>query len=149
MIKLIYGPKGFGKTKIIMDDVDAAAKQAKGNVVFITDKKICSVSIDLNVRCVYTEEYGINSADFTVKAIENTVGDENSADSFTGFIMGLIAGNSDIEYIFIDGVLRIANCGLGDLEPLFADLKKYNDVKVEMTVSAEKKDLPKFMLEYV
>ena len=62
MIKLIYGPKGFGKTKIIMDDVDAAAKQAKGNVVFITDKKICSVSIDLNVRCVYTEEYGINSA---------------------------------------------------------------------------------------
>ena len=132
MIKLIYGPKGFGKTKIIMDDVDAAAKQAKGNVVFITDKKICSVSIDLNVRCVYTEEYGINSAD-----------------SFIGFIMGLIAGNSDIEYIFIDGVLRIANCGLGDLEPLFADLKKYNDVKVEMTVSAEKKDLPKFMLEYV
>ena len=132
MIKLIYGPKGFGKTKIIMDDVDAAAKQAKGNVVFITDKKICSVSIDLNVRCVYTEAYGINSAD-----------------SFTGFIMGLIAGNSDIEYIFIDGVLRIANCGLGDLEPLFADLKKYNDVKVEMTVSAEKKDLPKFMLEYV
>ena len=132
MIKLIYGPKGFGKTKIIMDDVDAAAKQAKGNVVFITDKKICSVSIDLNVRCVYTEEYGINSAD-----------------SFTGFIMGLIAGNSDIEYIFIDGVLRIANCGLGDLEPLFADLKKYNDVKVEMTVSAEKKDLSKFMLEHV
>ena len=63
--------------------------------------------------------------------------------------MGLIAGNSDIEYIFIDGVLRIANCGLGDLEPLFADLKKYNDVKVEMTVSAEKKDLPKFMLEHV
>ena len=132
MIKLIYGPKGFGKTKIIMDDVDAAAKQAKGNVVFITDKKICSVSIDLNVRCVYTEEYGINSAGY-----------------FTGFIMGLIAGNSDIEYIFIDGVLRIANCGLGDLEPLFADLKKYNDVNVEMTVSAEKKDLPKFMLEYV
>ena len=43
MIKLIYGPKGFGKTKIIMDDVDAAAKQAKGNVVFITDKKISSI----------------------------------------------------------------------------------------------------------
>ena len=37
MIKLIYGPKGFGKTKIMLDDVNAAAAKAKGNVVFITD----------------------------------------------------------------------------------------------------------------
>ena len=39
MIKLVYGPKGFGKTKIIKDNVNAAAKDAKGNVVFITDEK--------------------------------------------------------------------------------------------------------------
>lgn len=132
MIKLIYGPKGFGKTKIIMDDINAAAKSAKGNVVFITDKSICSVSIDLNVRCVYTEEYGISS----VEALK-------------GFIMGLVAGNSDIEYIFIDGILRIANCKLADLEDLFASVKKAEGVKFEMTVSADKSALPKFMLEYV
>ena len=74
MIKLIYGPKGFGKTKIIMDDINAAAEKAKGNVVFITDKSICSVSININVRCVYTDEYGISS----VEALK-------------GFIMGLVS----------------------------------------------------------
>lgn len=132
MIKLIYGPKGFGKTKIIMDDVNAAAKEAKGNVVFITDEKVCSVSIDLNVRCVYTDEYGIDSID-----------------ALRGFIKGLIAGNSDIEYVFIDGILRIADCSLDEVKPLFDDLKKVGNVKIEMTVSAEKKDLPKFMLEHL
>ena len=29
MIKLIYGPKGFGKTKIIKDNVNAAMENAK------------------------------------------------------------------------------------------------------------------------
>lgn len=132
MIKLIYGPKGFGKTKIIMDDINAAAKTAKGNVVFITDKSICSVSIDINVRCVYTEEYGIASVE-----------------ELKGFIMGLVAGNSDIEGIFIDGILRIGHCKLDELEDLFTAIKKVDGVKFEMTVSAEKVDLPKFMLEYV
>lgn len=132
MIKLIYGPKGFGKTKIIMDDINAAAKEAKGNVVFITDKSICSVSIDIKVRCVYTEEYGISSVE-----------------ELKGFIMGLVAGNSDIEKIFIDGILRIGHCKLDELEDLFAAIKKIDGVKFEMTVSADKADLPKFMLEYV
>ena len=90
MIKLIYGPKGFGKTKIMLDDVNAAAAKAKGNVVFITDKRMCSVAIDLNVRCVYTEEYTIDTLD-----------------GIEGFVKGLIAGNHDIENIFIDGILRI------------------------------------------
>jgi len=79
MIKVVYGPKGFGKTKIIKDDINAAAKSAKGNVVFITDKKIYTVDIDLNVKCVYAEEYDVASV----------VG-------FTGFVQGLLAGNNDI-----------------------------------------------------
>lgn len=132
MIKLVYGPKGFGKTKIILDDVNAAAKAASGNVVFITDKKICSVSIDLNVRCVYTEEYGVNSLT-----------------AFDGFIKGLLAGNSDIEYLFIDGIARITNANIADMSDFFATLDKLADLKVEMTISAAKEDLPDFMLKYL
>ena len=52
MINIIYGEKGTGKTKIIIDRVNEAAKTAKGNVVFISQKKSCSVNIDFNVRCV-------------------------------------------------------------------------------------------------
>ncbi len=136
MIKLIYGPKGFGKTKIIKDDVNAAARDAKGNVVFITDKKVYSVDIDLNVKCVFTEEY-----------------DVANVTAFAGFVQGLVAGNADIEHIFIDGIKRIT--GESDLNAyadFFADLKamaKTNDVKVELTISADKAELPKFMLDYV
>lgn len=135
MIKIIYGPKGFGKTKIIMDDINEAAKKAMGNVVFITDKKICSVDIDLNVRCLYTEEYGVN----TVEA-------------FLGFVKGLIAGNSDIEYLFIDGILRIVNTDLASLEGFCKELEKLHEtagLQVEMTVSAAKENLPPYMLSYL
>ncbi len=135
MIKLIYGPKGFGKTKIILDDVNAAAAKAKGNVVFITDKRMCSVAIDLNVRCVYTEEYGIHTVD-----------------GFEGFVKGLLAGNHDIEYLFVDGILRITDSSLVDLEKSFEEIRKIceaNDVALEITVSATKEQLPKYMLGYI
>ena len=52
MIKIVYGPKGFGKTKIMIDEVNNAAKTASGNVVFISDKRFSTVVIDFNVRCV-------------------------------------------------------------------------------------------------
>ncbi len=135
MIKLIYGPKGFGKTKIMIDDVNAAAEKAKGNVVFITDKRECSVAINLNVKCVYTDEYGINTVD-----------------GFEGFVKGLIAGNHDIESVFIDGLLRITHGKLDEMEKSFEEIKKVcedNDVAIELTVSATKEQLPKYMLPYI
>lgn len=136
MIKIVYGPKGFGKTKIIKDDINVAAKEAKGNVVFITDEKIYSADIDFNVKCVFTEEY-----------------DVACVCGFTGFVQGLIAGNSDIEYIFIDGLKRITGeRDLNAYEEFFTDLKKISDannIKVEITISAAKEELPKFMLDYI
>ena len=136
MIKIVYGPKGFGKTKIIKDDINAAAKTAKGNVVFITDKKIYTVDIDLNVKCIYAEEYNVASVN-----------------GFAGFVQGLIAGNNDIEYIFIDGLKRITKEeNLEVYEEFFGDIVKLTDangITVEVSVSADKNELPKFMLNYI
>ena len=39
MIKVISGEKGTGKTKIMLDSVNESAKTAKGNVVFIQQKR--------------------------------------------------------------------------------------------------------------
>ncbi|MBQ7643243.1 MAG: hypothetical protein IJS67_05010 [Clostridia bacterium] len=135
MVKIVYGPKGFGKTKIILDDVNAAAKVAKGNVVLITDKKFNSVSVDLSVRCVYTEEYGVTTAE-----------------AFDGFVKGLIAGNSDIEYLFIDGIARITHADLKDLGGFMGGLDALcaqNSVNLEMTISSTKEDLPEYLLKYI
>ena len=136
MINIIYGPKGFGKTKIMLDQVNNAGANAKGNVVFITDKRFSSVNIDFNVRCVYTEDYKIECAC-----------------AFNGFINGLLAGNSDIEYVFIDGLKRIIGSEMRGGKMLFASLKKlqkeYPNLKFVVSVSATKNELPSYIAKYV
>ena len=136
MIKIIYGPKGYGKTKIILDEVNNAGKNAKGNVVFITDKRFDTVSIDFNVRCVYTEEHNINTTE-----------------SFRGFINGLLAGNSDIEYLFIDGLKRIIGTKMVGGKKLFDAIKvlqaEYPQLNVVVSVSSTYEDLPKYVKKYV
>ena len=37
MIKVIYGAKGTGKTKMMIDAANAAVESAKGHLIFITD----------------------------------------------------------------------------------------------------------------
>ena len=78
MIKVISGQKGTGKTKIILDSVNETAKIAKGNVVFIQQKRAYSANIDFNVRCVYTEDYSVSGVSGLI-----------------AFVDGLMAGNSD------------------------------------------------------
>ncbi len=136
MIKIVYGPKGFGKTKIMLDQVNQAGKEAKGNVVFITDKRINSVNIDFNVRCVYTEDYDVASTQV-----------------FRGFINGLLAGNSDIEYVFIDGLKRIIGDQMVGGKKLFDAInklqKEYSELKFVVSVSASYEDLPEYVKKYV
>ncbi len=135
MINIIYGEKGTGKTKIIIDRVNEAVKTAKGNVVFISQKKSCSVNIDFNVRCVYTEDYAVSSVA-----------------GITGFIDGLMAGNTDIEHVFLDGAMRIADCGLEELKDFFAEAERLSSVygvNFTFTLSCTKEALPDFIAKYV
>ncbi len=131
MINIIYGPKGTGKTKQIIDQANAAAEKAKGNVIFISDTKMYSVNINFDVKCVYTEEYAINSAE-----------------ALRAFVCGMAAANYDIEYIFIDGIARITNSDLNELETVFAGIERLNDIKFVMTISAAKEQLPDFIAKY-
>ena len=134
MISLIYGPKGTGKTKIILDQINDAAKKAKGNVVFIAKDTGYSVSIDFAVKCVYASEFGINSAE-----------------QLRGFVKGIIACNSDVEYLFIDGIARITNCELKELDTLFADLEDIannNKLKLVLTISSTLENMPDFIAKY-
>ena len=39
MIKVIYGAKGTGKTKMMIDAANATVPEAKGHMIFITDSK--------------------------------------------------------------------------------------------------------------
>ena len=79
-----------------------------------------------NCRLVDAEEYGINSFD-----------------AFYGFVAGMLAGNYDIQEVYVDGILKI---GGRDYEALGAMIEKLamlgKDIKIVMTVSADVEDLP-------
>ena len=126
MIYLIPGKKGTGKTKVLVDAIIKAAEEATGNVVCIERGMKLTYEIPSKVRLVDAEEYGINSYD-----------------AFYGFVAGLLAGNYDIQQIYVDGILRIGGRDydeLGNMIEKVAVLAK--DVKLVFTVSADAEELP-------
>ena len=62
MISVIYGAKGSGKTKRIIDAANAAGESASGQVVFITDHDE-SLGISTKVRFINLTEYAVKTKD--------------------------------------------------------------------------------------
>ena len=91
MIKIIYGPKGTGKTKIIIDEANSKIETAKGHLIFITNTKRYMYDLKREIRMIDTSDYQI-------------AGEE----ALCGFVKGVVAANNDNEYLFIDGAARIA-----------------------------------------
>ncbi len=134
-MRIIYGPKGTGKTKIIIDSANETLETAKGHIVFITDSKKNSINLKYQIRFLDTSEFAIQGQD-----------------GFRGFLKGIVAANGDNEYIYIDGIARITEKPLGELENIFDAMEKLeNDfgVKFVLTCSAAKEDLPDFVLKHV
>lgn len=134
-MKIIYGPKGTGKTKAIIEDANNALESAKGHVIFITDTNR------------YTRELK-----YTIRFVDVTGFEVQGEDGFRGFIKGLVAANGDNEFIFIDGIARIAGKELKELSSIFTAMEKLEkdyDVKFVVTCSAAKEDLPDFVLKHV
>jgi predicted AAA+ superfamily ATPase len=134
-MKIIYGPKGTGKTKAIIDQANEASIEAKGHVIFITDTKKYSPDIKLQIRLLDVTGFEIQGED-----------------GLRGFIKGIVAANGDNEYIFLDGIARITGKPLAELENIFANiemLEKQFGVNFVITCSAAKEDLPEFVLKHV
>ena len=135
MIKVIYGAKGTGKTKMMIDAANEAVKNAKGHLIFLTDSKRGMYDLERDVRFIDTSEYDI-------------AGEA----ALCGFVKGVIAGNHDNEYVFIDGVVRIAGKPVGELAAFFYMLDKVaknDNLVVTVSVSATKEELPDFVSKYL
>ncbi len=107
MIQIIFGKKGTGKTKRILDMANASIAEAKGNVLFVDDGRSYTLSLKPQVRFIDASEYNVKGKD-----------------SFYGFLAGILAGNYDISYLFIDGFLKLAACGGEDLNEFFVKLER-------------------------
>lgn len=135
MIKVIYGSKGTGKTKQLIELANAAIAEAKGHLIFITDNKRCMYDLEREVRFIDTTDF-------------NVAGEA----ALCGFVKGVIAGNHDNEYIYIDGVVRIAGKPVAEMAEFFFMLDKVAEelkLTVTVTVSATEEELPDFVKKYI
>ncbi len=61
MIQVIFGKKGSGKTKRILDMANASVKEAKGNVLFVDDDKSYTLSLKPQIRFIDASEYAVKA----------------------------------------------------------------------------------------
>ena len=92
MVKLIVGGAGTGKTKTIIELVNAAVKEEKGSVVCIARGDKLKFDISYDARLINVKDYAVDSYA-----------------ALLGFVAGLHAGNYDITKVFIDALYKIVD----------------------------------------
>ncbi len=135
MIKIIYGGKGTGKTKRIIDVANERGVNSPGDVIYLTDNSRHVSEVKYVIRYIDTTEYGIC--------------DENG---LLGFIRGLLAGNYDIKEIFIDGAVRMMNNNIEDMSHFMDELKSISEkseVNFTLTISRDLEEIPDFFKQYI
>lgn len=127
MIQLIIGEKGKGKTKVLLDAANKAAENANGNIIFIDKDNSHMYELKNNIRLV-------NSKDFDI----------DNADAFIGFVSGIVSADYDLEEIFIDRMLPVANVEAKDANAVLERIQKIadaRDIKITVSLSVVKSDL--------
>ena len=128
MVEIIAGEKGKGKTKYLLDKVNDSVKSASGNIVYLDKSQKHMYELNNKVRL-------INVTDFPV----------TTCDEFLGFICGIVSQDHDLQEMYLDSFLTIANIDEGQLNHAIEKLdiisEKYN-VKFVLSVSRNEADLP-------
>ena len=129
MVEIIAGEKGKGKTKYLLDKVNDSVKSASGNIVYLDKSQKHMYELNNKVRLINVTDYPITNCD-----------------EFLGFICGIISQDNDLEEMFFDSFLTIANIDSEEaiakaIEKLDVISEKYK-VKFVLSVSKNLNQLP-------
>ena len=128
MLRIIYGAKGSGKTAKMIDEANEMVKKSSGSIVFIT--YVDRYNFDLNYRIRV-----INAGNFMV----------GTEEQLAGFVKGVMASNSDIDILYIDGAHRITGKKVADMAYFYEEVAKASkNSAVEIVLSASTDELPEF-----
>jgi len=128
MVKLLVGHKGSGKTKQMIDLANQSVETAKGSIIFVNKNHRLMYDLKYRIRVICMEDY------------ENIT----NSDEYIGFLYGIIAGDHDIETIYIDSILKHADFSLGDLPEYvdrLKDISKNYGMDFVVSLSAEKEEM--------
>ncbi|HHV38251.1 MAG TPA: hypothetical protein GXX70_02005 [Tepidimicrobium sp.] len=133
MVKYILGLQGSGKTKWLVNKANEELHRGNGNIVFVDVDDDHIFNLDYSIRL-------INAVEFNIFDIE----------SFYGFLCGIIGMDYDVEKIYIDGIYKIMELNVDDLQELFKKLNRIGEkFDVEFYVGADfkLKQLPEELRE--
>ena len=125
MVNLLTGQKGSGKTQQMIELANQKVKDCDGNVIFIKNGHDDTYSLSFDIRAINMTDYP----------------SIRSVDDYTGFIYGMLSANSDIQVIFIDGILRQSDINVDNIARLvdrLSNISTKHGVEFYMSVSADK-----------
>ena len=128
MVQLIVGRKGKGKTKQLLDKVNAEIKTVSGNIVYLDKSTKHMYELNNKVRLINVPDYMISDADF-----------------FICFISCIICQVLELDPLYFDSFLKIACLEDMDIEPTVKKLQtiseKFN-IQLVLSVSLDEHELP-------
>ena len=135
MIQIIAGTKGKGKTKILIEKVNNEVSSAKGNIVYLDKSNKHMYELTNKIRLINVKDYLIE--------------DESE---FLGFLCGIVAGDHDIQSIFLDSFLTIAYVNKDNIEHVFEKLENISNhfkINICASVSLNYEQIPESMKQNV
>lgn len=135
MVIMIAGTKGKGKTKHLLDKVNAEIKEANGNIVFIDDSMQHMHDLSNKVRLINVHDYAISNCD-----------------EFIGFLCGIISQDNDLEQVYLDHFLDIAKIDDDSIAKTIEKIVKMSvkfRVDFVISISKSEEDLPESIRQYV
>ena len=135
MINVIFGERGAGKTKRILDLANEHIQTAKGSIVYIDNDNQYMFDLKNSIRFVDAGEFRINGPK-----------------AFFGFVSGIAAQDFDLECIYIDGFLKIVKHPLESLEGLFNELNDFSNrcnIKLLISITGKAEDAPEYIKPYI
>ncbi len=127
MVQLIVGEKGEGKTKFLLDKVNTEVKDAHGSIVYLDKNPKHMYELNNKIRLIVVPDYMVDSSD-----------------AFLGFVSGIISQDHDLEQMYFDSFLKIANLEGQNIEPVVAKLEQISEkfgVDFILSVSQNEADL--------
>ncbi len=128
MVRLITGKNGKGKSKVLLEKVNTEVKTVLGNVVYIDTTTKHMYELNNKIRLINASEYMLNSSD-----------------RFIGFLSGIISQDHDLQQMYFDNFLKLANIDINGLEGAVRELELLSDkfgVDIYLSVSTSDGDIP-------
>ena len=135
MVELIVGKKGKGKTKVLLDKVNSAVKDANGSIVYLDKSKKHMYELNNKVRLIDVSSYPVKNAD-----------------EFVGFICGIISQDHDLEQIYLDSFLKVSKLEDADVTDTLDQLDKIGEkygISIVVSISLDKEEIPEALQDKI